>query len=143
MSKRRFKSKADLENAWIDYKKDCDSKKITSEIVSTKELIAAEVKFRRPITYTIEGFCVFAGLSRQAFYMDYANNDKYRNIVDRMREECEVDQRTKFEQGVINPKLAGMWMSRYEGYAQKIEQKEEIKNAVTIMYDGELNDFAE
>ena len=35
-----------------------------------------------------------------------------------MREECEGDAREKFELGYINPKLAGLWMSKY-GYNTK------------------------
>ena len=38
-----------------------------------------------------------------------------------MREECEIDARMKFELGVIDPKLAPLWMSRY-GYSAKPEE---------------------
>lgn len=61
---------------------------------------------------------MFAGISRQAFYEYYAKNEKYVDIVTRMREECEVDARKKFELQVIPPQLAGLWMSRY-GYSTK------------------------
>jgi hypothetical protein len=37
-----------------------------------------------------------------------------------MREECEVDIRMKFELGIIDSRLAPLWMSRY-GYSAKTE----------------------
>ena len=37
-----------------------------------------------------------------------------------MREESEVDARHKFELGVIDPKLAALWMGRH-GYGAKQE----------------------
>ena len=49
---------------------------------------------------------------------DYAKNDKFIDIVTRMREECEVDARKKFELQAIPSQLAGLWMGRY-GYTTK------------------------
>ena len=70
------------------------------------------------MTYTIEGFCVFAGIPRSAFYDTYAEKKRYSDIVTRMKEECEVDARKKFELQVIPSQLAGLWMSKY-GYTTK------------------------
>ena len=75
---------------------------------------------KRSITYTIEGFCAFAGISRQSFYERYAENEKFADIVTRMREEAEIDARKKFELQIIPSQLAGLWMSKY-GYTTKIE----------------------
>lgn len=136
MSKRRFRNKQELQDSWEEYKEYCDSKTITSEVVNSKDLTIAEFEFRKPITYTIEGFCVYSKISRQAFYADYVGKDKYKSITDLMKEECEVDQRQKFEQGLINPKLAGMWMSKYEGYVQKVDQNVEQKNIVSVTFDN-------
>ena len=83
------------------------------------------------MTYTIEGFCVFAGISRQAFYKDYADNRRYVDIVTRMREECEIDARMKFETGVIPTQLAGLWMSKY-GYTTKQEVTDDTAKAAAI-----------
>ena len=41
-------------------------------------------------------------------------------IVTRMKEECEVDAREKFELQVIPSQLAGLWMSKY-GYTTKTD----------------------
>lgn len=107
-----------MEELWEQYKDNCDNQMVLTHDFSSKnsEFISKELK--RSITYTIEGFCVFAGISRQAFYEYYAKNEKYVDIVTRMREECEVDARKKFELQVIPPQLAGLWMSRY-GYSTK------------------------
>ena len=90
------------------------------------EFVSAEL--RRSVTYTIEGFCVFAGIARQAFYEYYAENERFVDIVTRMREECETDAREKFELGVIPSQLAGLWMSKY-GYTTKQDVNAEVKSS--------------
>ena len=39
-------------------------------------------------------------------------------MCERIREECEVDARKKFETGQLPGKLAGLWMSKY-GYCTR------------------------
>lgn len=80
------------------------------------EFVSAEL--RKSITYTIEGFCVYTKLARSAFYDTYANDKRYSDIVTRMKEECEMDARRKFELQMIPSQLAGLWMSKY-GYTTK------------------------
>lgn len=115
---RKFKSVKALEDAWEKYKADCDNQSVLTHDFSSKnsEFVSAELK--RSITYTIEGFCVFADISRAAFYERYAADEKFADIVTRMKEECEVDARKKFELQVIPSQLAGLWMSKY-GYTTK------------------------
>lgn len=117
---KKISSPKKMEELWTAYKKDCDDQKVLAHEFSSKisGFISAELK--RSVTYTIEGFCVYAGISRQAFYKNYANDDRYVDIVTRMREECEVDARKKFELQVIPSQLAGLWMSKY-GYSTKQE----------------------
>lgn len=62
---------------------------------------------------------MWAGLARSAFYETYGK--QYPDTVTRMKEECEVDARMKFELGVLDPKLAPLWMSRY-GYSARAEE---------------------
>lgn len=114
---KRFKNARELEEAWEAYKADCDNRMVLTHDFSAKnsEFVSAELK--KSVTYTIEGFCVFAGLSRSQFYETYAGNPRYADTVTRMREECEVDARNKFELGVIPTQLAGLWMSNY-GYSK-------------------------
>lgn len=117
---RKFKSVKALEDAWEEYKAWCDDQKVLTHDFSSKnsEFVSAELK--RSVTYTIEGFCVWAGISRSKFYGTYAEDERFGDIVTRMREECEVDARMKFELGVIDTKLAPLWMSRH-GYSTKQE----------------------
>lgn len=117
---RKITSVKKLEELWEEYKKDCDNQTVLTHDFSSKnsEFVSAELK--RSITYTVEGFCVFVGLARSAFYEIYGNDEKYSDIVTRMREECEIDARKKFELGVIPSQLAGLWMSKH-GYSTKVE----------------------
>lgn len=109
-----------MEEAWTQYKEWCDNQRVLTHDFSAKnsEFVSAELK--RSVTCTIEGFCVWVGISRAAFYKLYAEDARFVDIVTRMREECEVDARMKFELGVIDTRLAPLWMSRH-GYGTKAE----------------------
>lgn len=130
---RKFKTVAELEAAWESYKAYCDNQMVLTHDFSSKnsELVSKELK--RSVTYTIEGFCVYAGISRAAFYERYADNKRYADMVTRMREECEVDARMKFEIGAIPSQLAGLWMSRH-GYSTKTDST--VSGAVPVVIDG-------
>ena len=115
---RKFKTAAELEQAWEDFKSECDSQKVLTHDFSAKnsEFVTAELK--RSVTYTVKGFCVYAKLPRADFYATYANNRQYCDTVRRMEEESEQDARKKFELGIIPSQLSGLWMSNY-GYSVK------------------------
>ncbi|MCI8915448.1 MAG: hypothetical protein HFF26_02095 [Oscillospiraceae bacterium] len=131
---RKFKTAKILETAWEQYKAWCNDQKVLTHDFSAKnsEFVSAELK--RSITCTIEGFCVWAGISRAAFYERYAGDERFVDIVTRMREECEVDARMKFELGVIDTKLAPLWMSHY-GYSTKQENANFTDREVQIIDD--------
>lgn len=114
----KISSKKKMLELWEQYKNECDNQMVLTHDFSSKNSEFVSKELKRSITYTIEGFCVFAGISRQAFYKNYANDEKYVDIVTRMREECEVDARRKFELQAIPSQLAGLWMSKY-GYSTK------------------------
>ena len=118
MSKRKISSPEQMEQLWEQYKEYCDNYQVTQTEFSGKEsrFVAGTVK--RPITYTIEGFCVYIGLARSKFYETYAESEEYRDIVTRMRDESEADVRNKFETGTIPTQLSALWMSKF-GYATK------------------------
>lgn len=121
MDKRgRIKDPKMFLDLWDAYKKDCDTKKrIVYELnKSTGRYNKREIIC--PITYTIKGFASFCGMTEQNFYTTYSKKRKFEYVIARVKEECEIDARTKFEQGYINPKLAGLWMSKY-GYTTKQE----------------------
>lgn len=117
---RKFKTAKALSEAWEEYKAWCDSREVLTHGFSAKNSAFVSEKLKRKVTYTIEGFCVYIGLNRQAFYATYADNEKFCDIVTRMKEECEVDARMKFELGEIDTRLAPLWMSRH-GYSTKTE----------------------
>lgn len=136
---RKFKSVKALEEAWEEYKSDCNNRTVLTHDFSSKnsEFVSAELK--RSVTYTIEGFCVFAKIARQDFYSTYAEDDKFRDTVTRMREECEIDAREKFELGILPSQLAGLWMSNY-GYSTKSDST--VTGAIPVVIGGgdELED---
>ncbi len=115
---RKFKTAKALGTAWETYKEYCDNQIVLTHEFSSKNSEFVSKELKRSITYTIEGFCVFSGISRSAFYQHYAENEKFVDIVTRMKEECEVDARKKFELQVIPAQLAGLWMSKH-GYTTK------------------------
>lgn len=117
---RKFKTAKALSEAWEAYKAWCNSQEVLTHDFSAKNSEFVSAKLKRSVTYTIEGFCVWAGIARAAFYEHYAADERFADIVTRMREECEVDARMKFELGVIDTKLAPLWMSRH-GYSAKLE----------------------
>ena len=118
---RKIKSVKKLEELWEAYKADCDNQLVLTHDFSAKNSEFVSAKLKRSITYTIEGFCVFVGISRAAFYEYYANDERFVDTVTRMKEECGVDARKKFELQMIPPQLAPLWMSRH-GYSVKTEQ---------------------
>lgn len=131
---RKFKTVKALEEAWELYKTDCDNRTVLTHDFSAKNSEFVSAKLKRSITYTIEGFCVFAGIARQDFYATYAENEKFCDMVTRMREECEVDARTKFELGIIPSQLAGLWMSRH-GYTTKTDST--VTGAIPVVIGGD------
>ena len=118
MSKRKIESPEQMEQLWEKYKEYCDNYQVTQTEFSGKESRFVEGTVKKPITYTIEGFCVFIGLARSKFYETYADSEEYRDIVTRMRGESEADVRQKFETGTIPTQLSALWMSKF-GYATK------------------------
>lgn len=131
---RKFKSAKALAEAWEQYKAWCNDQKVLPHDFSAKnsEFVSAELK--RSVTCTIEGFCAWTGIARSKFYETYASDERFRDIVTRMREECEVDARMKFELGVIDTRLAPLWMSKY-GYSTKLEPTQADGGGVQIIDD--------
>lgn len=136
---RKFKSVKQLEETWEAYKNDCDNQMVLTHDFSSKNSEFVSKELKRSITYTIEGFCVFAGISRAAFYEYYGDNPKYVDTVTRMKEECEVDARKKFELQVIPSQLAGLWMSNY-GYTTKTDTNVTVPDPVVITGGDKLED---
>ena len=123
-----------MAEAWEKYKEHCDAQTVirTEFSQKTSEFVTAVIP--APITYTVKGFCIHNGMTEQNFYATYNKNDRFESVIARMKEECEIDARRKFENNTINSRLAGLWMSNY-GYSTKTESKEEVRNSVVIVDD--------
>lgn len=147
MGRHKKFTRKQLEDKWEEYKLLCDKKTlIATEFSQKTSSFVTDVK-KVYVTYTIEGFCVWLKMIRSTFYSTYAEDPKYSDIVTRIKEECELDARQKFETGAINSKLAGLWMSRYDDYKQKqeIELPDQKAIEVTIKSDNEddMGDLAD
>ncbi len=108
-----------LEALWERYKEDCDHQKVLTYNYSASSRQYTPQELQKCIAYTIEGFCVYAGLSQAAFRERYEKNPKFLDLVTRMREECEVDAWRKFELQQLPTQLAGRWMDRYGSSGQE------------------------
>lgn len=126
---RKFTSERSLAEAWEEYKKYCDSKTVIRTEFSQRlgQFITAEIP--HPVTYTIKGFCLWCGLTEQAFYAKYAKDNKIELVIARMKEDCERDCREKFENGTIPTQLSGLWMSHY-GYSTSTKVEADVKPVV-------------
>lgn len=133
--KRKFGSAAALEKAWIEYKEYCDNKTVVTTSFSQKTGSFVTATIPHPITYTIKGFCAFVGMTESAFYDLYDKEEKLVLVIARMKQDCEIDAREKFENGTIDSRLAGLWMSHY-GYATKTDTKLDANAGVTIIDDS-------
>ncbi len=136
---RKITSVKKLEELWEEYKQNCDNRTVLTHDFSSKNSEFVSARLQRSVTYTIEGFCVFIGVARSTFYEIYANDEKFSDTVTRIREECEIDAREKFELGVIPSQLAGLWMSNY-GYSTKTDSTVTGVVPVVIGGDEELED---
>lgn len=114
----RFRTAKMMLNAWEEYKSYCDSRTVLVHEFSAKNSEFVSKELKRSITYTLKGFAVWCGMTEQNFYATYKDNSKFELVIARMKEECEVDARSKFELGIIDSRLAGLWMSHY-GYTTK------------------------
>lgn len=129
-----------MNDLWEAYKRDCDSKSVLTHEFSSKNSEFVSKQLKRSVTYTIEGFCVHIGLIRQDFYQTYAEDKKFCDTVTRMREECEIDARNKFELSVIPSQLAGLWMSNY-GYTTKTDNK--VTGPIPVVIHDDLGESDE
>ena len=130
---RKFKTPEELKAAWDFYKTHCDNQTVLTHEFSSKNSDFVSKKLELSITYTIEGFCDFLDLSRSCFYEYYSDDERYADIVTRIREACEVDARKKFELGAIPTQLAGLWMSKH-GYSTKTDNT--VIGAVPVVVAG-------
>lgn len=133
--KRKFGSAAALEKAWEEYKVYCDEKTVVTTSFSQRSGKFVTATVPHPITYTIKGFCAFVGMVESGFYDFYDKDPKLESVIARMKQDCEIDAREKFENGTLDSRLAGLWMSNY-GYTTKTDTKIDANAGVTIIDDS-------
>jgi len=138
---RKVKTVEELEKLWADYKNACDNKQVRAHEFSQKLGKFVSEPLTKSVSYTLEGFCIFIGISRNAFYESYTKAEPWLGAVTRIREECEVDAREKFELGVIPSQLAGLWMSNY-GYGT-LNAETDASNLVDEWVEAVLADEVE
>lgn len=126
---RKIKSPKALEELWLEYKDYCNNRTVVTTAFSQKsgEFVTAIIP--KPVTYNIKGFCNFIGLTERDFYAVYDKDDKFQSVIVRMKEECEVDAREKFENGTLDSRLAGLWMSNY-GYTTSTKVEADVSPVV-------------
>lgn len=137
---RKIKSVKEMNALWEAYKQKCNNQSVLTHDFSSKNSEFVSKELKRSVTYTIEGFCVYVGIIRSAFYQTYGEDKKYSDTVTRMREECEIDARNKFELQVIPSQLAGLWMSNY-GYTTKTDNK--VTGPIPVVIHDDLGESDE
>ena len=134
VSRRKIESPEQMAELWEKFKEKCDSKTVVRTEFSQKLGKFVSETLPSPVTYTVVGFCVFCGISREVYYSTYSEDPEYSDIVYKINTECESDVREKLENRTIPTQLSGLWMSKF-GYATKTES--EIKGNVPVVIAGE------
>ena len=134
---RKIKTPAEMERLWEEYKAYCDNQSVLTHEFSGARAEFVSKELKKKITYTIEGFCAWLGLIRSAFYQNYVNNERFADVATRIREECEVDVRGKFETGQIPSQLSALWMSKF-GYGTNVAAKVDATELVNDWINGVL-----
>lgn len=131
---KKFNTAKAMWEKWERFKAYCDSRTVTRTEFSQKssEFVTAEIP--APVTYTIKGFCKYIAMTETNFYLTYDKNDKFKSVIARMKEECEIDAREKFENNTLNSRLAGLWMSNY-GYTTNVSQDIDADMDLNISID--------
>jgi len=134
--KRRWETPQALLEAWIEYKEYCDTRTVTQTMFSQKDGKFYSQDVPHPITYTVKGFCVYHGMTESNFYMTYADDEEVelKSVIACMKEECEIDARQKFENGTLDSRLAGLWMSNH-GYTTNVDQKVDADMSLNVKVD--------
>lgn len=128
-----------MREAWEEYKNICDTNITVKTEFSqkTSQFVTAEIP--APITYTLKGFINYIGLTEAGFYTTYNKDEKFKSVIARIKTECEIDARKKFETGTLPSQLSGLWMSNY-GYSTKTDANVSGAVPVVISGDDELDD---
>ena len=133
---RRWVDAEDMAEDYEEYinSDKCRNHKKTRTIIDKDTLQAVEIEVASPRSPTIKGFCLWSGISVQAWYNNYTDNPIFAPTVAQITADCEYETRGLFEDGQIPSNLAALWMGGY-GYSTKQEQ--DIKGGVPVVISGE------
>lgn len=120
--------------AWQEYKESCDNATVVQTTFSQKDGKYITANIPHPVTYTFKGFANFAGMTETNFYETYREKKGFKSVIACMKEECELDARKKFENGTLDSRLAGLWMSNH-GYTTNVDQKVDADMSLNIQID--------
>lgn len=132
--KRSIPGPEELWESYLTYKENCNGRTVLMTAFSQKEGRFVTQEVPHPVTATKKGFCAFLGMSEQNFYAVYAKDPEFELVIARIDLDCEIDAREKFENGTLDSRLAGLWMSHY-GYTQKTDAQVSNSVDVTIIDD--------
>lgn len=130
---RKIGCPEELMQLWSEYKAYCQNHTRIQTFVD-KSGGVKNIEVSAPITCTKTGFCSWFGIVESAFQSTYGEDPLYEDAMDMIRQDSQVDCRSKFEDGTLNPKLAPLWMSRY-GYS--VKQETEVKGGIPVVISGE------
>lgn len=138
----KFRSAAQMWEAWEQYKEFCDNKTKTVTSFSQRESRHITDVVPAPVSYTIKGFALWCGMSEANFYMTYrdANKEKFKCVIARMLDECEMDTKEKLESGRIESRLSGLLLSKY-GYTTSVKAETDFTNIDNLI--AGINKMAE
>ncbi|MCF0106933.1 MAG: hypothetical protein HUJ53_09235 [Holdemanella sp.] len=132
--KKAFKTPQDMLDAWNRYKEHCNTRTVVQTVFSQKDgkFVSSEVP--HPITCTLKGFSSYMGMDESTLFKTYTENKNFKSVIACMKQDCENDAREKFENGTLDSRLAGLWMSNH-GYTTNVEQKVEADMSLDIKID--------
>jgi hypothetical protein len=132
---RKIADEDEMRLLWEQYKSFCDAHQKRQTLIEPGGAGTHDIMVSAPLTYTIRGFCVYAGITETAFNKYYRDDEDFEEIIELMEMETEIDARGKFEDGTLNTRLAALWMGRHKGYSTK--QETEITGGVPVVLAGE------
>lgn len=151
---RIVKSPADMLKRWEEFKRQCDTHTIptgeTVTVATTTDGDTQEMTIKKggeklaPVTYTWGGFAIFLRMSVQALDRTYRHDPEFSPVIEQIETEIEQDVRRKFENGVINSRLAPLWMSKH-GYSTQaqVSTNGEAANIMASLLELRKNAAAE
>lgn len=133
-STKRWRTTDDMLRDYAEYCDECRNHTITKTVIDRDTGLPQEIQVKKPRSRNITGWCLWAGISKTAYYNHYVGTKYFGAVCDAILADCEQSARGLFEDGEISPSLAGLWMGAY-GYSTRQEQ--DIKGGVPVVIAGE------